>query len=737
MLGLCLIAFGQVTAQNLEPSQLEKIAGRVVDEYNRPVKGAKVSVALRSQQTAAATLPSSESDSPVLTKTKADGGFELLVPRSVKGTLVTFALDYAPARLELPPARSADRAPLVVRLSRGLKALGRIVDEHGVAIRDAIVAAHSANPDYDRRIIAGLEPKAKTDANGQFVLKGLETVTYKLKISRTNYGSVVVNDIHIRPGTNKLDDIELLPEADVRGRVIDVVGRPITNASILATADEVNTSKTTSDDNGVFALKGFSSGTNILLRTAVPGFVETTTTLIAPELDVAITLVQQGSLRGRVQDAETLTPIQTFKITSAYGLNPKTFKSEDGSFELTSLRPGRWTFNAMAAGYQPAEVKDIEIHPGEPTQPVVFSLVKGVKVNGRVLDARTGEGIPNASLIYHTASETKSAEWHFYSRMKAERTDGEGNFRLDGLPKEKLSIIASAPSYAEGRQTIMPEENGSIEITLSKGASVSGRVITPNTSIPLSETKVSLLNLGDMTATITPTDEAGAFFFGSMVAGRYQLTAINKRAHSQAQEITLRESEQIKNVNLLLKTGSTIRGKVGGLRSDELPVAEIVVEGLGGFTSETSTLPDGSYVAHGIPAGRIQVTVQTYAERSLTRSIQIDEGTQEVTLDIQFPTDGRLSGRVTRGGQAVTHVAVSVRPREPDLVSASARTDENGRYVIEGLNNGDYLIIVEGAGGRRSQRISGPTLLDIELAPLSRSRDPLARIIGPSRAIRE
>jgi hypothetical protein len=67
---LCLIAFGQITAQNLERSQVETIAGRVVDEYNRPVKGAKVSLTLSSQQAAAATLPSSDSDSPVFQKRK-------------------------------------------------------------------------------------------------------------------------------------------------------------------------------------------------------------------------------------------------------------------------------------------------------------------------------------------------------------------------------------------------------------------------------------------------------------------------------------------------------------------------------------------------------------------------------------------------------------------------------------------------------------------------------------------
>lgn len=719
--GLCLIALGQaesgkVTVQEAETA--DKIAGRVVDESNRPVKGARVALTLSFQ--AAAVLPLSENNQPILTTTKADGTFDLLAPKSGKNTLVAFAAGYAPARSELSANHSKDGAPLVLRLTRGLEALGRVIGQNGEAIRDASVVAHHAKPDYDRRIIAGFEPKSKSDANGQFVLKGLETAAYKLRISRTNFASVVVNDIDIKPGKPiKLGDIELLPEADVRGRVVDVMGRPIPHASISATAnaDEVNAAKTRSDGSGIFALQGFSSGTNIFLKTVAPGFVETTTTLVAPELDITITLVQQGSLRGRVQDAETLTPIQTFKITSVYGFNPRTFNSEDGTFELTSLPPGRRSFTAVAPGYQPAEV-NVEIRPGEPTQPVVFSLPKGLKLSGRVVDATSGKGIPNAALTYHLASETKPPEWHFYMRTTAKRTDREGNFELDGLPENKLTVIASAPSYAETRQTVIPnEENGSVEIAMSKGASVSGRVIAPNTATPLNETKVSRLNLENMTEVIIPIDETGVFFFGSMVAGRYRFIATNKLGNSQPQEITLRENEQLENVNLLLKTGSTIRGKVIGLRPDERPRAEIVVEGEHGFTTDASTLPDGSYVVHGIPGGRIRVTAQTYGERSLTKTIQIGEGAQDLTLDIQFPTEARLSGRVTRAGQAVSNVTVRVWSREPGLVSAAARTDEHGRYTIEGLNNGEYVIIVEGAG-KKSQRISGPTLLDIQLNPL-------------------
>lgn len=155
LLGLCLLLSqaepGKVRAQEPETGRLDKIAGRVIDQSNRPVKGARVSLTLSSQQTAAAILPSTENNSPVFTTTKADGTFELLAPKSGKHILVAFAQGYAPARLELSAVNATDRAPVVLRLNRGLEVLGRVVDEHGTPIRDATVVAHPAKADYDRR----------------------------------------------------------------------------------------------------------------------------------------------------------------------------------------------------------------------------------------------------------------------------------------------------------------------------------------------------------------------------------------------------------------------------------------------------------------------------------------------------------------------------------------------------------------------------------------------------------
>jgi len=134
-------------------------------------------------------------------------------------------------------------------------------------------------------------------------------------------------------------------------------------------------------------------------------------------------LPQYGALRGRVEDAETLTPIKEFQIV---GVERKSFYSKDGTFELKGLTPGRQTFAAQAPGYQMAELADVVIRVGEPTEVVVFSLTKGVELSGRVVDGETGAGEPNITVGYLLTSQAERHTWNLH-------------FRPDGLLSGKFT----------------------------------------------------------------------------------------------------------------------------------------------------------------------------------------------------------------------------------------------------------------------------------------------------------
>jgi hypothetical protein len=703
----------------LEP--LVKFSGRVLDESNSPIKEVRIRALFDSRQASLALrrFLSEQGDSRLTTTSGRQGEFDLLLPAEGESvTLAALAPGYAPARLGPLHVRAGRaQAGILLRLSRGLEAQGRVVDENRTPIYNATITAHRSGIVEDGLGLEGLEPLARSGADGRFVLRGLEKGIYALKVSHSGHATSMVPEVEIKPRTaNRLPDIVLTAEAQIKGRVIDAEDQPIPGARISGVSGEVNSSEAISDDKGAFVLRGFAPDASVSLSATAAGHNDATKSVRAPDRDVVIVLLRNGILRGRVEDAETLAPIKEFQIRVIYSAERKSFRSEEGAFEWKGLAPGRWTLIAQAQGYQEAEVADIEIRAGEATQDVVFSLTRGVELSGRVVDAATGARLSNVTVTYRLPTGVELPPLAF--DWNGQTTDSDGGFKFEGLPRGKITIIAESPLHAQARRTAAAGKEKFIEIRLPKGGSISGRVVGVDSTTPISGAQVSLWATATMSAVTIPADETGAFSFTGLAAGRYQLTAEASLGHTNTQEIVLRESEPLTGLVLTVKAGATIRGQVTGLRPDEPKVVEIVAQGQGGFLGAASTNSDGSYAIHGVPGGPVKVMAQTYSQRIVSRSIEIPEGAQELTLNIEFPRVARLSGRVTRGGKPVAARIVSASPRSADSAAGSEKTDHNGMYVIDGLSEDDYVIGLA-KEWTKSVRVSGDTVLDIELPALS------------------
>jgi hypothetical protein len=94
--------------------------------------------------------------------------------------------------------------------------------------------------------------------------------------------------------------------------------------------------------------------------------------------------------------------------------------------------------------------------------------------------------------------------------------------------------------------------------------------------------------------------------------------------------------------------------------------------------------------------------------------VEIPREAHEITLNIHFLREARLSGRVTIEGQPVTNRRVIASSIGPNKIMAITGTDPNGVYAIEGLSNGKYHVSVE-RGGARTVQVVGDTVLYIEL----------------------
>ncbi len=710
---------GKIARREVRLDPLAKVSGRVVDDAGRGIKGARVAALLGSMRPSVALtrLLNEHGVAGLMTTSDSRGGFELFLPADQhRVTILTEGLGYAPSRVILTALRlGVNSKGIVIRLLAGLTARGRVLASEGAPLSGATVEAVRLEPEVSGLGIQEINPWATSGKDGTFVLKGLVEGSYTLRISHPTHASQTLPRVEIDAEMQELPEIFLVSQAKVGGIVTDVAGYPIGGARVLARAvrERIN-AETVSNADGSFFFTQFSPGASVFLWAEAEGYVSTSQVVGAPENGTVLVLRRKGTLRGRIEDTGSGDPLREFRVWVVRGSEEKTFHSYDGNFEWQGLPPGRWTVAAQAPGYQKTEVREVEIRSAEPTEEVVFRLKKGLDLFGRVLDGYTGEALSDVRVAYGLANEVGEPTFLRFNRT-TQITDADGNFKFEGVPPGKVTIIAQSPLYAHTQTTVTAVEGTFVEVRLSKGGALSGHVFETDSLTPAPSARVSLFSETDSVGTTMAADPAGFFAFDHLSAGLYRLTAEASFGRTSGQDIALKENQRIDGLVLRVRPGATVHGTVRGTLPTEQKIVDVVASGPGGFTAFASTDFEGTYTIHGVPAGVIQLMASTSSFRSMAGSIEVPQGLQEITFDFDFPQTARLHGRVIQAGKPIPFADVSVAPLGPQMVRGSARTDEEGVYDILGLSDGNYVVIVGGGGVRRPVRISGDTILDIEL----------------------
>src|SRR4029077_18702497 len=123
----------------------------------------------------------------------------------------------------------------------------------------------------------------------------------------------------------------------------------------------------TSGPDGGFRLDGLANQRPIMVSVSAPGFAGAQKNVTPPTSDLVVVLKTAGTVRGRVEDADTKRPVTDFTVARSAqrgggggfaiqvggaGNTEKAFQSEDGTFELPDVPAGKWTVRASAAGYR-------------------------------------------------------------------------------------------------------------------------------------------------------------------------------------------------------------------------------------------------------------------------------------------------------------------------------------------------------------------------------------------------
>jgi hypothetical protein len=524
--------------------------------------------------------------------------------------------------------------------------------------------------------------------------------------------------------------------ASISGRVI-IAGKPAVNAAITVRETDLKTDaaggsaapapivvKARTDGEGRYIAGGLAEGryvVSVMLKAFVAAdnsedFVQgRTVTIDAGEAreKVDFTLIRGGVITGKVIDEEG-SPLIANRV-QLYTLDEEGQKHEyarsvyelletddRGVYRVYGLPPGRYIVGAGGEGggdmlrasgkfarvYHPEaldekQAKIIEIKEGSEASDVDIRLASAIKTYeaaGRVIDKETGKAVPR---IY-IACALKPVDDRTASSYSATTiTDGQGNFKLNGLPpgryQHMVMDLLSESGYRSdtGEFEIANDNVSGIEVKVFLGASVSGFVVIEGAEASASAPLQSLT----VHPSVTPLSDATGD-----TNGRSTMMGFRPPARVNPDGSFVLKGLQAGSVGFYLVAGS-----------GQLPIKRVERDGV-----EVKDAID-------VRPGEKITGVRIVANRALGRirgQLQITGGA--------LPDNWRLGAHAMQSPSAGEARSNDRAPVSINRTSGNAIVDEKGRFVIEGLPPGEYdlLIILSKLIANGGSESSGPPVLN-------------------------
>jgi protocatechuate 3,4-dioxygenase beta subunit len=589
-----------------------RVAGRVIDERGNPVQGAWLMLSTRTG--GFGDVPSGDA------MADDQGRFEFAAVQPGKLTLTANADGYLQEEVEVEiPARGLEN--LRVSLRPGASIVGRVLGPDGGPVPGAQV---QLVPDDAGNVIA-LQP-GQTDGSGSFRLRGVPEGPRSLVVEHPAHPRTV-KDLEVRPGENRIE-IQLGAGHEVRGRVVDSAGRPVSGAWVRLDAASYSRSPSEAGtgEDGAFRFPAVPPG-DYGIAAGKQGYAEAHSpervrVVDGPVEGLVLRLESGGVIRGQVRGVapEDFGRSQVIAARDADGAERTGRLDYEGRYRIEGLGAGEWTvalFSPQGIAHGRTELA------GEGAEAVLDLEVKpGANLTGRVLSS--GEPVAGANVL---AQGTEQAGMGFDS------TDAQGRFELRGLAPGVYSVTVF--DFAKGQrttQTVTLEADREIVLELA-AQRVSGRVVDAADAAPVAGATVRTESLGGTSGpdlgfpqgSVTGTD--GTFTIEGLSEGTFRVTA-RKDGYAPAEAtVAVPAGGSVDDVRLALEPAAGLVLEVlapTGLPPERVEVALLDAAG-------RALVADGFTPGEG---GRVRVTS---APAGRFRMLVASPGAATAALDVTVP----------------------------------------------------------------------------------------------------
>jgi protocatechuate 3,4-dioxygenase beta subunit len=710
----------------------ESIRGRVLDREQKPVADAIVVGAFRDWR-----LQPSPMGSTPRVRTEADGVFVLGPIERQTYSVV------------------AQKPGVGVAYASNLQ-VGAWVDltlAPGARLEGTVTARENAKPVAGAQVIVhewAFRAETKTDANGNYVFaelpppasawQGFSVIVVAEGLRRGERSSLVT-----KGGRTYRVDFALEKGETLRGRVVDREQRPIAGATVAEGLETFHRTAT-ADADGSYALGNVSTAPNLVFYARADGYLmqqRQSDGTGALDFELASSLAVEGVILDRLDKPLKGARIYLHRVSFAPGVQPDqnsqqrnfTTSGEGGVFRFDSVQPGQVAVVAFHRDFGPGEKFPIDVPVGGPgPSDVRVRLTEGLSIEGQVRDR---DDKPLASVTVQIYGWEMVPGFQFVTQYRWQEnpitcSDAEGRFRLKGaLPGKQQWLYAYHATYGWAGQQVEGSDGQRLtDVKISfAGGMIEGRILTAERE-PVVRAQVNARgpkNTPQTTYRNVETDGLGRFRLGGLPEGRYDIYANLQTGGGADPALDIQTGTT--NVEIVLKPVQTLAGTVrSGSTGRPLERFFLSLQPLqeaggdrrsrrgGSRWQNWIQSPDGTFEMAVMPS-RYQVTVKAPGhEPKILDGIVVEELVPPGPLDIVLDAGGGIEGTLRDPeGKPIPNAYVQARlyrgpgaAQQSDWVlGGNDQTDDRGRYFLEGLAAGTYIVQVNmGPQGAATARVS-------------------------------
>jgi hypothetical protein len=599
-------------AAALANEQQRSFSGRIVDERGAPVAGASVELVRN------AAVPGLDVDgsAAVLARVAsgADGCFAFAARESLTRIVTPpgprreplFALlrasapGVATAVVRLAPSAFGDTDLGDVRLARGGRLRGRVVDAEGHPVEGARVLCQHEEPGGEFGALAQQLEVAQTVADGGFALAGVRAGRCWLRVEAEGRGRMVTAPITLMPGADEdLGTLTWQASLSLHGAVLDAAGVPLTGVEVSLELRVFGSrdvqSRTVTGAGGLFEFRDIDRGRTqglqnlqVIADAKDLGSVQRGVELPLAQ-DLLLRLAPVARLHVRATDADERPAQGSLRLVSS-GEELARAELRDGEAELPVRHDGLLLVTAEGCAPQVKAVKLLALPEGG----LVLRLPRESVVRGRALGPA---GEPAPGLVVSALPWRGDLEPVGF--LASALTDDAGRFELRGLAAGDWALRAERAPWGSARLglALAAAEQQEAELRFEPGGTVAGRVHdargTPRAGITVLVGPIS----GRGPRTLSDAD--GRFTLAGLPPGP---TILSAREAPSTVSVTI-VAGQTAQADLLVSGGVAIAGLVrsGGVG---VPGARLrLTQGAGRAPDNRTSDEQGQFRFDGLPAG--------------------------------------------------------------------------------------------------------------------------------------